>query len=214
MSHKSVPQQCPLRVSHKSVPQQCPTRVSYKSVPQELPTRVSHKSFLLECPTRVSRKSVPQELPTRVSHKSFLLECPTRVSRKSVPQEFPTRVSHKSVLQECHLDICSFSNVFAFGFVGSILFFPRLYGTTVSSRETKFEWLTKPTSHPTFQDKCLKDLKAYYLLLLLLLLAVSSSTTTRLSLFLVFWFEWVHDGRGDFVVSFPGSPGPCLRNVF
>ena len=31
-------------------------------------------------------------------------------------------MSHKSVLQECHLDICSFSNVFAFGFVGSILF--------------------------------------------------------------------------------------------
>ena len=44
------------------------------------------------------------------------------MSRKSVPQEFPTRVSHKSVLQECHLDICSFSNVSAFGFVGSILF--------------------------------------------------------------------------------------------
>ena len=31
-------------------------------------------------------------------------------------------MSHKSVLQECHLDICSFLNVFAFGFVGSILF--------------------------------------------------------------------------------------------
>ena len=43
--------------------------------------------------------------------------------KKSDPQEYPTRVSHKSVLQECHLDICSFSNVFAFGFVGSILFF-------------------------------------------------------------------------------------------
>ena len=33
-------------------------------------------------------------------------------------------MSHKSVLQECHLDICSFWNVFAFGFVGSILFIP------------------------------------------------------------------------------------------
>ena len=96
--------------SHKSVPQQCPTRVSYKSVPQELPTTVSHKSAPQECPTRVSYRSIPQECPTRVSHKSFLLEC-------------PTRVSHKSVLQECHLDICSFLNVFAFGFVGSILFF-------------------------------------------------------------------------------------------
>ena len=71
---------------------------------------MSHKSVLQECPTRVSYKSVPQE-------------CPTRVSYKSVPQECPTRVSHKSVLQECHLDILySFSNVFAFGFVGSIFF--------------------------------------------------------------------------------------------
>ena len=71
---------------------------------------MSHKSAFQECPTRVSCKSVPQECPTRVTHKSILQEC-------------PRRVSHKSVLQECHLDICSFSNVFAFGFVGSILFF-------------------------------------------------------------------------------------------
>ena len=138
MSYKSVPQECPTRVPYKSVPQECPTRVSHKSVLQESPTRVSCKSVPYECPTRVSYKSVPQEFPTRVSHKSVLQECPTRVSyksvpqecptrvsRKSVPQEFPTRVTHKSVLQECHLDICSFLNVFAFGFVGSILcFFP------------------------------------------------------------------------------------------
>ena len=64
-------------MSHKSVPQECPTRVSYKSVPQECPTRVSHKSFLQEWPTRVCYKSVlqsvPQECPTRVSfgHISF-----------------------------------------------------------------------------------------------------------------------------------------------
>ena len=58
MSHKSVPQQCPTRVSYKSVPQEFPTRVSHKSVPQECPVRVSHKSFLQECPTRVSYKSV------------------------------------------------------------------------------------------------------------------------------------------------------------
>ena len=32
-------------------------------------------------------------------------------------------MSHKSVLQESHLDICSFLKVFAFGFVGSILFY-------------------------------------------------------------------------------------------
>ena len=56
------------------------------------------------------------------------------MSYKSVPQEFPTRVAHKSVLQsvpqECPTRVCfghiSFSIVFAFGFVGSILFFQRL----------------------------------------------------------------------------------------
>ena len=103
-------EECPIRVPHKSVPQECPRRVSHKSVPQECPTRVSHKSVLQECPTRVTHKSDPQDFPTRVTHKSVLQEC-------------PRRVSHKSVLQECHLDICSFSKVFAFGFVGSILFF-------------------------------------------------------------------------------------------
>ena len=102
MSHKSVPQECPTRVSHKSFLQECHTRVSRKSVLQECPTRVTHKSVLQECPTRVSHKSIPQEFPTRVSHK----ECPTRVSCKSDPQECPTRVSHKRVShksdpQEC-----------------------------------------------------------------------------------------------------------------
>ena len=52
----------------------------HKSVPQECPTRVSYKSVLQESPTRVSRKSVPQEFPTRVTHKSVPQECPTRVS--------------------------------------------------------------------------------------------------------------------------------------
>ena len=53
-SWKSVPQECPTRVSHKSVlpTRVSRTRVSYKSVPQECPVQ--------ECPTRVSYKSVPQ----------------------------------------------------------------------------------------------------------------------------------------------------------
>ena len=55
-----------------------------------------------------------------MSYKSDPQEFPTRVSHKSVPQECPRRVSHKSVLQECHLDLCSFLNMFAFGFVGAI----------------------------------------------------------------------------------------------
>ena len=101
VSHKSVLQECPTRVSYKSVPQECPTRVSYKSVPQESPIRVSHKSVLQECATRVSYKSDPQGCPTRVSYKSVPEECPTRVSYKSDPQECPTRVSYKSVPEEC-----------------------------------------------------------------------------------------------------------------
>ena len=88
--------------------------MSQNSAPQELPTRVTHKGALQECPTRVACKSVPQECPTRVTHKSFLQECPTRVSHKSVPEESPTRVSYKSVIWTY---ACSFSNVFAFGFV-------------------------------------------------------------------------------------------------
>ena len=32
MSHKSVLQECPVRVTHKSVLQECPTRVSRKSL--------------------------------------------------------------------------------------------------------------------------------------------------------------------------------------
>ena len=109
MTHKSVLQECPRRVSHKSVLQECPTRVSYKSPPQE-------------CPTRVSYKSVPQEFPTRVSHKSVLQERPVRET---------------SVLQECHLDICSFSKVFAFGFMGSILFVKSESHSKITGRGTQ-----------------------------------------------------------------------------
>ena len=60
-----------------------------------------------ECPTRVSRKSVAHE-STRVSYKSYKSVCRvTKVSHKSesVPQERSARVSE----------------VFAFGFLGSIL---------------------------------------------------------------------------------------------
>ena len=76
LSCKSLPGECPTRVSYKSVPQECPTRVSCKIL-QECPTRVSHKSELQECPskeclTRVFCKSVPQECPSK--------ECPTRVA--------------------------------------------------------------------------------------------------------------------------------------
>ena len=71
MSHKSVLEECPTRLSHESVLQECPTRLSHESVPQECPRRVSHKS--------VSHKSVPQECPIRVSYKSDPEECATRV---------------------------------------------------------------------------------------------------------------------------------------
>ena len=145
MSYKTVPQEFPTRVSHKSVPQECPTRVSYKSVLQECltecPTRVCDKSVPYEFPARVSYKSVPQECPTRVSrrlsHKRVPQECPsecpTRVSYKSDPQECPTRVSYKSV-------ICSFSNVSAFGFVGSILFAEKDEGSGQTQRRILSRW--------------------------------------------------------------------------
>ena len=75
---KSVPQECPTRVSRKSDIQERPARVSYKSVPRECPTRMSDKGVRQECPTRVSRT---QEC---TKSKSVLQECPTRVSDKSV----------------------------------------------------------------------------------------------------------------------------------
>ena len=46
------------RVSHETVPQECPERVSHKGALKERPTR--------ECRTRVPYKSVPQECPTSV----------------------------------------------------------------------------------------------------------------------------------------------------
>ena len=95
----------------KSVPQECPARVSDKNALQECPPRVSHKSVGQECPIRVSvfHKSVPQEYSPRVSHRV------TKVSHESVPQE-STRVS---------MNVCAFvvEYVFAFRFMGSILSF-------------------------------------------------------------------------------------------
>ena len=100
MSHRSVPQECPARVSHKSVPKECPTRVSLTRVPTTVsgsPTKVSLKSAPQEIPTIVTRvsprKSVSRESPLRVSQKSVpyvLQQCPARVPHKSVPWESPT----------------------------------------------------------------------------------------------------------------------------
>ena len=68
----------------------------------------------------MSYKSVPQEFPTRVAHKSVL---------QSVPQECPTRVSFGQI---------SFSIVFAFGFVGSILFLAVLDDEDVTCLPSSF----------------------------------------------------------------------------
>lgn len=57
VSHKSVFQKCPNRVSYR----ECPIRVSHKSVQQEYHTTI----VLQECPTRVSCRSVPR----RASHQ-------------------------------------------------------------------------------------------------------------------------------------------------
>ena len=151
--HKKVGQECSASVPHKSAP----TRVSHKSVRQEClreynsdvykSVPVSHKSILQECFARVSRErechtrawDVPQECPARVSYKSVSQECPTRCPsrvRKSAPQKISKEnVSHKRVPQECLLQECQtlfgclfFEDVFAFGFVGYILFLMLLAG--------------------------------------------------------------------------------------
>ena len=82
---------------------------------------MSHKSARQECSIKVSGKS-----PTRVSYKSVPQYFSARVSRKVADTNCPTRVSHKSVKHYlCDLDrscLFAFEYVFAFGFVGSILF--------------------------------------------------------------------------------------------
>ena len=82
----------------------------YKSVAQECPIRVSYKSVSQECPTRVFHKGVPQECPT-----SDIKECAT-----SILQECTTRVSPTRVSKIVWVFFCEY--VFAFGFVGSMLF--------------------------------------------------------------------------------------------
>ena len=62
---------------------------------------MSHKSVLQECPARVSRRV-------------------TQVSHESVPQERSTRVPPTRVLKSVWATV--FESVFAFGFVGSVLF--------------------------------------------------------------------------------------------
>ena len=80
---------------------------------------MSHKSVAQES-TRVSCKSVPQECPTRVSSKSESVP----QSDESVARECPTRTFYKSVSYESVKNVWAlvFEYVFAFGFVGSILF--------------------------------------------------------------------------------------------
>ena len=76
---KSVPQECPVKVSHKSVP-------SKKSVPRLLPNGATEQCCTL-LHKRVSSNSVAHECPTR---GCFSLKVSyTRVSSKSA-----TRVSH------------------------------------------------------------------------------------------------------------------------
>ena len=60
-------------------------------------------------------------------------------------------MTHKSVLQECHLDICSFSNVFPFGFVGSILFFQMRCPPKKDTRIRCAGVLHQNPIHPFFQ---------------------------------------------------------------
>ena len=78
---------------------------------------MSSKSVQHECLTRVSGKSVQQACPVRMSRKRFHSRVFERVLSKNVPKGCLTRV----FLQGCPTQ--EFSNVGAFGFVGSIRFF-------------------------------------------------------------------------------------------
>ena len=73
--------------------------------------------------------SVCQECPASVSDQTVQKAVSFESVRKSVKQECPTRMSHKGVLQGCPIQ--EFSNVGAFGFVGSIRFL-FLWGSKVS----------------------------------------------------------------------------------
>ena len=84
-----------------------PKSVWQESVRQECLTRVS-SMILSRYSTRMSRKSTQQVSPIRVSRKRFLSRESKRVSGKNASQGCPIR---------------EFSNVGAFGFVGSISFF-------------------------------------------------------------------------------------------
>ena len=98
--HKSGLQECPAgecrtRLSYKSVPQECPTRVS---------TRVPRKIVRQECPTRTprksARKSAPPDCATRVRNKAE--RAFPRVPYKSEPQQCQVaRLCHESALREC-----------------------------------------------------------------------------------------------------------------
>ena len=71
-------------------------------------------SVVRECPTKVSHKSVLQECPARVCH------IVTKMSHESVPQERSRSVSPKRMSKDVWAFV--FERMFAFGFVGSILF--------------------------------------------------------------------------------------------
>ena len=106
MSHKTVLQECPTRVSHNSDRQEYPTRVSSKSVPQDCFTRVSYKSALQECPITVSYKSVPKVLKECPHRSECHTRFPTRV-RKSVPRRFPKNTcAHPTSLQIVQEEKC------------------------------------------------------------------------------------------------------------
>ena len=126
-------QDCPARVSDKSVLQECPAGiVPYESDFQECRTRVSHKRVPQECPTRVSYKRVLQ-----VFHKGVLQECPARVFHKSVqqrvlhmwwrssPSDARGQQEKKEIGRILQLN-GHLPTVVAFGFVGSVLFFPTI----------------------------------------------------------------------------------------
>ena len=108
-------------------PQNSPTRVSHKSVQQEFPPRVSRKRSE-ECPTKVFSKGVAHDCPTCVcgtSVSSSKLEsvkpkCRTNVSYKVSSQESQTlfHLIQESVKGAKRVTQCYAALSMSFGFVG------------------------------------------------------------------------------------------------
>lgn len=96
----SILQKCSTRVSHKSVPEHCPTRVSLEECCTRVPQDCLCERVPEECPTRM-----PQECPTGVPDKSTLQGGSPQVCSTRDFQKCPRRALHDNVKQNCRTSL-------------------------------------------------------------------------------------------------------------